>query len=210
MKTQLLGALALSIAASSAAYAGHQCGKMKKAYDSKPIYYPTVMMRYNGHSGMSEYAMKDAGHRAKKTANMTGYGKDGQPVYKMHSPDIIDTAVSARAFNTLLSAVQAAGLEGTLRGEGPYTVFAPSDEAFAKLPQGTLEGLLADEDKLKKVLTYHVVPGKVMAADLVTRRSVDTVEGSALPARDISVSKADIVASNGVIHVVDEVLIPKM
>ncbi len=167
-------------------------------------------MRYHGHPGMSGYQMVKVGHYAEKTANMSGYGKDGQPVYKKHSPDIIDTAVSAGSFNTLVTAVQAAGLEGTLRGDGPFTVFAPSDEAFAKLPEGTLEGLLADEEKLKKVLTYHVVSGKIMAADLVTRQSVETVEGSALPASDISVSKADIVASNGVIHVVDEVLIPKM
>lgn len=210
MKTQLFSALALSIATSSAAYAGPHCGPMKQAYQNKPMYHPTVMMRYNSHPGMSRYRITQAGHRAEKLANTSGYGKYGQPLYTKHSPDIIDTAMSAGSFNTLVTAVQAAGLEGTLRGEGPYTVFAPSDEAFSKLPQGTLQSLLADEDKLKKVLTYHVVSGKVMAADLVTRQSVETVEGSALPASDISVSKADIIASNGVIHVVDEVLIPKM
>ena len=210
MKLRLLSALALSIAASSAAYAGPHCGKMKQAYYNKPMYHPTVMMSYQRHPSMSGYRMTKAAHRAEKPANMSGYDKNGQPVYEKHSPDIIDTAVSAGSFNTLVSAVQTAGLEGTLRADGPYTVFAPTDEAFAKLPEGTLEGLLADGDELKKVLTYHVVPGRVMAADLVTRQSVETVDGSALPASDISVSKADIVASNGVIHVVDEVLIPKM
>ncbi len=210
MKTQLIGALALTIAASGAAYAGPHCGKMKQAYHNKPMYHPTVMMRYHGQPGMSGHRMMKVGRYADKTANMSGYGKDGQPVYKKHSPDIVDTAVSAGSFDTLLTAVQAAGLEGTLRGDGPFTVFAPSDEAFAKLPEGTLEGLLADEDKLKQVLTYHVISGKMMAADLVTRQSVETVEGSALSTNDISVSQADIIASNGVIHVVDEVLIPKM
>ena len=118
--------------------------------------------------------------------------------------------MSARSFDTLIAAVQAAGLEVKLRGDGPFTLFAPSDEAFARLPDGTLAALLDDQDKLEKVVTYHVVSGQIMAADLVTKQTVVTVEGSALPANDIRVSKADIVASNGVIHVVDEVLIPKM
>jgi uncharacterized surface protein with fasciclin (FAS1) repeats len=93
------------------------------------------------------------------------------------SKDIVDTAVAAGSFNTLVKAVQAAGLVETLKGPGPFTVFAPTDEAFAKLPAGTVEGLLANPEKLKEVLTYHVVPGKVMAAD-VRPGSVGTVQGS--------------------------------
>ena len=105
--------------------------------------------------------------------------------------------------------LKAAGLVDTLKGEGPFTVFAPTDEAFAKLPEGTLEGLLADKAKLGKVLTYHVVPGKVMSSDLAGVASLKTVEGSDLMVADIQVSGADIATSNGVIHVVNEVLIPQ-
>ncbi len=209
MKTQLLSALALSVVASGEAYAGPHFGKMQHAYHVKPVYNSSLMTRSHGRPGKIYYRMSGMGHHADKMADMSGYGKDGQPVYTKHSPDIIDAAVSAGSFDTFLSAVQVAGLEGTLRGDGPYTVFAPTDKAFAKLPEGTLERLLADEDKLKKLLTYHVVPGKLMAADLVTKQSVDTVEGTALPAGDISVSKADVIASNGVIHVVNEVLTPE-
>lgn len=130
--------------------------------------------------------------------------------------DIVDTAVKAGSFKTLVAAVQAAGLVDTLKGPGPFTVFAPSDEAFAKIPKATLDGLLADKAALTKVLTYHVVPGKVMASD-VKAGKVKTVQG-----QEITVSTAggvmvnqskvvatDVVASNGVIHVVDTVLMPK-
>ncbi|MGV0027750.1 fasciclin domain-containing protein [Phormidesmis priestleyi] len=92
--------------------------------------------------------------------------------------DIVDTAVKAGSFNTLVAAVKAAGLVETLKGAGPFTVFAPTDEAFAKLPAGTVDGLLKDIPKLKKILTYHVVSGKVMAADVVKLKSAKTVEGS--------------------------------
>ena len=129
--------------------------------------------------------------------------------------DIVDTAISAGSFTTLVTAIKAAGLEKTLKGKGPYTVFAPTDEAFAKLPAGTLDALLADKQKLAKVLTYHVVPGKVMAAD-VKPGKVKTVEGQALTISTMggvqvdkaNVIKTDIVASNGVIHVIDHVLLP--
>jgi uncharacterized surface protein with fasciclin (FAS1) repeats len=131
--------------------------------------------------------------------------------------DIVDTAVQAGQFKTLVTAVQAAGLVDTLKGEGPFTVFAPTDDAFAKLPKGTLEALLADKAKLTSVLTYHVVPGKVMAADVTGLTSAKTVEGKnlAISIKDGSVYvdgakvvKTDIVASNGVIHVIDAVVTP--
>jgi uncharacterized surface protein with fasciclin (FAS1) repeats len=130
--------------------------------------------------------------------------------------DIVDTAVSAGQFNTLVSAVQAAGLVDTLKGEGPFTVFAPTDEAFAKLPAGTVEALLKDKEKLAKILTYHVVPGKVTASQ-VTPGNVKTVQGQSLRVRteggivmvdNARVIKTDVMASNGVIHVIDSVVLP--
>ncbi|HEX7218484.1 MAG TPA: fasciclin domain-containing protein [Burkholderiales bacterium] len=130
--------------------------------------------------------------------------------------DIVDTAVSAGQFNTLVKAVQAAGLVETLKGKGPFTVFAPTDEAFAKLPAGTVEALLQDKEKLAKVLTYHVVPGKVTASQ-VKPGDVKTVQGQALKVRtdggkvmvdNARVIKADVMASNGVIHVIDTVVLP--
>lgn len=134
--------------------------------------------------------------------------------------DIVDTAVAAGSFKTLVAAVKAADLVGTLKGPGPFTVFAPTDAAFKKLPKGTLASLLKPENKgkLVKILTYHVVPGKVMAADVKGRTTaVATVEGSQLHVNgkhgvrvnNARVVKADIVADNGVIHVVDKVLLPK-
>jgi uncharacterized surface protein with fasciclin (FAS1) repeats len=131
--------------------------------------------------------------------------------------DIVDVAVSAGVFNTLVAAVKAAGLVDTLKGPGPFTVFAPTDEAFAKLPDGTVEGLLADIPKLKAVLTYHVVSGKHMAADVVKMDSVQTLQGQelAVDASDgvkigsAKVTQADVQAENGVIHIIDTVLVPK-
>lgn len=133
------------------------------------------------------------------------------------SKDIVDTAVSAGSFNTLATALQAGDLVETLKGSGPFTVFAPTDEAFAKLPEGTLEALLKDKDKLRAILTYHVVPGKVMAAQVVTIDEAKTVNGKKIKVSKkdngvqvdkANVVKTDIVASNGVIHVIDTVLIP--
>ncbi len=130
--------------------------------------------------------------------------------------DVVDTAVNAGSFGTLVSAIKAAGLVETLKGKGPFTVFAPTDEAFAKLPKGTVEGLLKDLPKLKKILTYHVVSGKVMAADVVKLKSAKTVEGSdvkidasnGVKVNDSTVTTADVAADNGVIHIVDTVLLP--
>jgi len=135
-----------------------------------------------------------------------------------HSKDIVDTAVEAGTFTTLVAAVTAAGLVDTLKSEGPFTVFAPSDDAFAKLPEGTVEGLLADIPTLTKILTYHVVAGKVMSTDLSDGMMAATVEGSEIKVgtmsgvmiNDATVTAADIETSNGVIHVIDTVLMPPM
>jgi uncharacterized surface protein with fasciclin (FAS1) repeats len=133
--------------------------------------------------------------------------------------DIVDTAVEAGSFKTLVAAVKAADLVGTLKGDGPFTVFAPTDEAFAKLPKGTLEDLLKPENKAKLagILTYHVVPGKVMAKDVVGLTSAKTVQGQELKidtkdgvkVDNAKVVKTDIACKNGVIHVIDTVVLPK-
>jgi uncharacterized surface protein with fasciclin (FAS1) repeats len=133
--------------------------------------------------------------------------------------DIIDTAVAASKFNTLVAAVTAVGLVDTLKGKGPFTVFAPTDEAFAKLPAGTVEALLADIPKLKAILTYHVVAGKVMTSDVigVYGKSTKTVNGAEIAFStiggiklngSINVTKTDIECTNGVIHVIDAVILP--
>jgi len=131
--------------------------------------------------------------------------------------DVVDTAVAAGSFKTLATALQAAGLVDTLKGAGPFTVFAPTDEAFAKIPRADLDALLADKAKLTKVLTYHVVPGKVMAADVMKLKEAKTVEGQMVKIdaskgvriNGANVVKADIEASNGVIHVIDSVILPQ-
>jgi len=134
-----------------------------------------------------------------------------------HSMDIVDTAVAAGNFTTLVAAVEAAGLVDTLKGDGPFTVFAPTDEAFAALPEGTVEGLLEDPEALAAVLTYHVVAGKVMSSDL-SDMMAPTVNGAEVKistmggvmVNDANVTTADIEASNGVIHVIDAVILPPM
>ncbi len=131
--------------------------------------------------------------------------------------DIVDTAVAAGSFKTLATALTAAGLVDTLKSAGPFTVFAPTDEAFAKIPKADLDALLKDKAKLTRVLTYHVVPGKVMAADVVKLKEAKTVEGQMIRIDALNgvkidganVVKADVGASNGVIHVIDTVLLPR-
>lgn len=131
--------------------------------------------------------------------------------------DIVDTAVAAGSFKTLVAALNAAGLTETLKGKGPFTVFAPTDAAFAKLPEGTVEALLKDIPKLTAILTYHVVPGQVTAKEVVKLSSVRTVQGqpltlstsSGVKVDGASVVKADVMASNGVIHVIDTVVLPR-
>lgn len=131
--------------------------------------------------------------------------------------DIVDTAVSAGSFNTLVAAVKAAGLVDTLKGPGPFTVFAPTDEAFAKLPAGTVDALLKDPEKLRGILTYHVVSGKVTAADVVKLKTAKTVQGGSVMIQaksghvminNANVVKTDIATDNGVIHVIDTVIMP--
>jgi uncharacterized surface protein with fasciclin (FAS1) repeats len=131
--------------------------------------------------------------------------------------DVVENAIEAGSFKTLATALEAAGLVDTLKGAGPFTVFAPTDEAFAKLPPGTLEALLQDRAKLTAVLTYHVVPGKLLAADVVKLSEAKTVQGQAIKIEtsggvkvdNANVVKTDIVASNGVIHVIDAVILPQ-
>ena len=131
--------------------------------------------------------------------------------------DIVDTAVAAGSFNTLATALTEAGLIDTLKGDGPFTVFAPTDEAFAKIPADQLQAILADKEKLTAILTYHVVSGKIMASDVVKLKSAKTVQGSeatisttdGVKVDNANVIKTDIIASNGVIHVIDTVITPK-
>jgi uncharacterized surface protein with fasciclin (FAS1) repeats len=140
--------------------------------------------------------------------------------HAMAGPDenIVETAVSAGSFATLVTALKAAGLVATLESPGPFTVFAPTDEAFAKIPKADLDALLADKAKLKAVLTYHVVAGRLLASDVVKLDSARTVEGQSVTIDDTAngveiegakVTKADVLASNGVIHVIDTVMVPK-
>lgn len=135
-----------------------------------------------------------------------------------HEKDIVETAVSAGSFTTLTAALDAADLVETLKGEGPFTVFAPTDEAFAKLPEGTVESLLEDIPTLTEILTYHVVAGKVDASQVVTLDQAETVNGKNLSiavedgtvmVNDAKVITADIMASNGIIHVIDTVILPQ-
>jgi uncharacterized surface protein with fasciclin (FAS1) repeats len=141
-------------------------------------------------------------------------------VVRAETKDVVDTAVAAGSFKTLAKALDAAGLVTTLKGAGPFTVFAPTDEAFAKLPAGTLETLLKPEnkEKLRRILTYHVVSGKVMASDAMKLQSAKAVSGDTITVKaqngvvhvdDATVTSADVTASNGVIHVIDAVILPK-
>lgn len=136
---------------------------------------------------------------------------------KQMEKDIVDTAVGAGSFTTLAAALGAADLVDVLKGDGPFTVFAPTDEAFNKLPAGTVEALLKDKEKLAAILTYHVVPGKVMSSDVIKLDSAKTVQGQSVGIQvkdgsvyidNAKVAQADIKASNGVIHVIDSVILP--
>ena len=162
--------------------------------------------------GLSAGCSKDAAQSTTTAAKETASQAAGQQ-------DIVTVAATAGDFNTLVAAIKAADLVATLQSEGPFTVFAPTDEAFAKLPAGTVDDLLLPENKAKLVaiLTYHVVPGKVLAADVVNLSSADTVEGQSVRisaaddgvrVNDAKVTATDVMASNGVIHVIDTVLIP--
>jgi uncharacterized surface protein with fasciclin (FAS1) repeats len=157
-----------------------------------------------------------ADHHASKSDEKHGKGASAE----MSKPDIVETAVAAGSFETLVAAVKAAGLVETLKGEGPFTVFAPTDDAFAKLPKGTLESLLEpkNKDTLVSILTYHVVAGKVMAKDVVKLDKAETLNGQSVTIEKkedgvyvdgAKVVKTDIQTSNGVIHVIDAVITPQ-
>jgi len=144
----------------------------------------------------------------------------GTTAVRAETRDVVDTAIAAGSFKTLAKALDAAGLVTTLKGAGPFTVFAPTDEAFAKLPAGTLETLLKPEnkEKLRRILTYHVVAGKVMASDVVKLQSAKAVSGDTITVKvqdgvvhvdNATVTSADVLASNGVIHVINSVILPK-
>jgi uncharacterized surface protein with fasciclin (FAS1) repeats len=144
-------------------------------------------------------------------------GKDGPREVSGAADDIVDVAASAGSFETLVAAIRAAGLLDVLKGEGPFTVFAPTDEAFARIPKADLDALLADKEKLTAVLTYHVVPGRVTSSQVVGLSSATTVNGQSLRIRvadgkvmvdDATVVQTDIEAENGVIHVIDRVVLP--
>ncbi len=195
----LIGAGFITVSASSA-LAGN-CnwmeGKSALNHSNAARFHHAV---YYSAGDMNRGAFKKAAHHGSKA-----------------SMDIVDTAASAGSFNTLVTAIKAAGLVDTLKGKGPFTVFAPTDEAFAKIPKDDLNALLKDKKALTRVLTYHVVPGKVKASDVVKLESVDTVEGqsiaidasSGVKVNNAKVIKTDIMTGNGVIHVIDTVLIPK-
>ncbi len=165
------------------------------------------------------FASQHGGTHAAPAASITTKTTTPTKETNMSTKDIVDTAVAAGQFNTLAAALGAAGLVETLKGPGPFTVFAPTDAAFAALPAGTVEELLKPENKAKlaSILTYHVVSGKVMAADVVKLSEAESVggpklkimsEGGKVMINDATVTTADIAASNGVIHVIDKVLIP--
>lgn len=190
--------LGIGLAGTSAATMAGGCGD--KGYN-KPM------------AGASQAGYVRSGAYAPAAAYPVGMGyggyKDRHASNKTTSkPNIVDTAKAAGSFNTLLSALNAAELTGVLEGEGPFTVFAPTDEAFSKLPQGTLNALLSDPDKLAAVLKYHVVAGELTSAEVVQAKELETVEGELLPVEKIDIAKTDVMTSNGVIHVINEVLIP--
>jgi len=151
------------------------------------------------------------------SVSLTGVAFAAENKAAAPAKDIVDTAVDAGSFQTLVTAAKAAGLVDALKGDGPLTVFAPTDEAFAKLPKGTVEKLLQDKDKLQAILLYHVVKGKVTSGEVAKLDSAKTLQGSrvsfsttdGVKVNDATVVKADIPCSNGVIHVIDTVLIPQ-
>ena len=172
-----------------------------------------------GHKGMKPYPYSETGQgedAVGKTSAGAAYGATAAPTQAAATSDIIETAASAGNFNTLLDAIRTAGLEDTLKGDGPFTVFAPSDEAFARVPEKILAAVVADPEALKELLTYHVVVGRVDSSDVAGLSSATSVQGSELSidtsngvkVGGANVVSADIVASNGIIHVVDSVMMP--
>ena len=221
--TLVAAGLACALGAVSAAQAGDSCGK-KSGYGSTPnssamsyaprsAYRPAMAYVPAVYYAMPAHPASVGGPHGQARLIKTGMKKDAAGA---GAGDIVEVASGAGSFGTLVAAVQAAGLVETLKGEGPFTVFAPTDEAFAKIPKEQLDALLADKAALTKVLTYHVVPGKVMAADVTNASTAKTVEGGSLSIDTTDgvtvdgarVVQTDILASNGVIHVIDTVIIP--
>lgn len=186
-----MAVMGLSAMAGSAVAGG--CGS-KAANTGMGVMQPAVMTDYGAPT-----LIRTGGYGASYADKPAGMAK----------PDIVDTAVLAGNFTTLVKAAEAAGLVDTLKGDGPFTVFAPTDEAFAKLPEGTLESLLADKEKLAAILKYHVVAGRLDSSEVVGKERLMTVEGSELPVDSIRIASTDIMTSNGIIHVIDEVLLPQ-
>lgn len=211
---------ALALGAISGAASAHVC--MKKPYGQgymAPIH-PYAMQGYAAPMKLYGYPVhthrapayhaesaKDAGETGRQQAKQTSSSTLSAPA---HQADIVETATAAGNFNTLIKAVVAADLYDTLRAEGPYTLFAPTDAAFAKLPDGMVDGLLTDKDALAAVLGYHVVPGRLTAADLLQQREFETVQGQTLSIDELSVVHADIETANGIVHVIDSVLMPSL
>lgn len=221
LATAALLAVGLNVSAIESAFAGDGCSRMSKA-QVNPAYGFRPVTGFGGHGPMVYYPLM---MHASGMSPAMYWGTQSPRVVKIgtaeatdaDSGDIVDVAVGAGDFETLVTAVKAAGLVETLKGEGPFTVFAPTDEAFAKIPQEKLEALLADKEALVAVLTYHVVPGKVMAADVGGLDEATTVQGGMITidtsegvkVDGATVIQTDIEASNGVIHVIDTVLMPK-
>ncbi|GEM_PF-824975 len=224
-------ALGLNLGSVSDAFAGEGCSHMRAGYGKSYAPAAAAYGRYNSPrwaaaGGYHHYrypaptmappAPRVPMHPAMYWGTQPAQALKASAEKGAADADIVDVAVGAGDFTTLMAAVKAAGLVETLKGEGPFTVFAPTDEAFAKIPEADLQALLADKDALTAVLTYHVVPGKVMAADVVGMNSAETVQGSSITidtsdgvtVDGANVVKTDIAASNGVIHVIDSVIIP--
>ncbi len=199
-----------AIAVVTPVYAGDNCRPAQSTHVTVVIQAPACQS--SGH-------IAGTNHHSPSSHVLVAHSNPDATAQANQQKDIVDTAVAAGSFNTLVAAVKAAGLVDTLKGAGPFTVFAPSDEAFAKLPPSTITDLLKPEnkDKLVAILTYHVVPGKVLAADVVKIKSAKTVNGKevnvTVEGNGVMINKAQVVAtdletSNGVIHVIDSVMLP--
>lgn len=215
-----LGTCVVALGAVSGVTQAHVC--MKKPYGQAYMtpMHPHGMQGYSG--PMKPYGYPAQGYQApayQHTPGEQAYENGREPDSRTsanrvqtpaHEPDIIETATAAGNFNILIKAIVAADLYDTLRGEGPFTVFAPTDAAFAELPDGMLDGMLADKDMLVAVLGYHVVPGRLTAADLLQQRQLETVQGQTLSIDALDVVTADIETTNGIVHVISNVVVPSL
>ena len=213
------GACALVLSATSGVATANSCMKKSYGYGHMKPMYPRGMQSYYGTMqpyGYPAYTRKAPANQglALKEPESSRQQRESRPSSidsgpPASEPDIIETA-AVEDFDILIKAVVAADLYDTLRGDGPFTVFAPTDEAFSKLPDGMLDELLADKDMLAAVLSYHVLQGRLTAADLLKQREFKTVQGQTLTIDDLEVVSADIDTANGIIHVIDSVLMPNL